>query len=87
MTLLHWACDRGHEDVVRYLIKNKAKVNAQVWSRCSACTSARLSYILEGGGGVNFFSDHEMFANLIIVSSAHFQGFKGGNVIQLNPKM
>ncbi|XP_068694920.1 acyl-CoA-binding domain-containing protein 6-like [Montipora foliosa] len=29
MTLLHWACDRGHEDVVRYLIKNKAKVNAQ----------------------------------------------------------
>ena len=30
MTLLHWACDRGHEDVVRYLIKNKAEINAQV---------------------------------------------------------
>jgi len=29
MTLLHWACDRGHEDVVRYLIKNKAEINAQ----------------------------------------------------------
>ena len=31
MTLLHWACDRGHVDVVRYLIKNKADINAQVW--------------------------------------------------------
>lgn len=30
MTLLHWACDRGHKDVVRYLIKNKAKINTQV---------------------------------------------------------
>ena len=30
MTLLHWACDRGHEDVVRYLIKNKARINTQV---------------------------------------------------------
>ena len=30
MTLLHWACDRGHKDVVRYLIKNKARINTQV---------------------------------------------------------
>lgn len=30
MTLLHWACDRGHKDVVRYLITNKAKINTQV---------------------------------------------------------
>ncbi|XP_058969221.2 acyl-CoA-binding domain-containing protein 6 [Pocillopora verrucosa] len=29
MTLLHWACDRGHEEVVIYLIKNKAEVNIQ----------------------------------------------------------
>ncbi|KAM7447147.1 acyl-CoA binding domain-containing protein 6 [Porites harrisoni] len=29
MTLLHWACDRGHKDVVRYLIKNKARINTQ----------------------------------------------------------
>lgn len=29
MTLLHWACDRGHEEVVTYLIKNKAEVNTQ----------------------------------------------------------
>ena len=34
MTLLHWACDRGHEEVVTYLIKNKAEVNTQVGTCC-----------------------------------------------------
>ncbi|XP_020619015.1 acyl-CoA-binding domain-containing protein 6-like [Orbicella faveolata] len=29
LTLLHWACDRGHENVVTHLIKNKAGVNTQ----------------------------------------------------------
>lgn len=27
MTLLHWACDRGHPDIVRYLIQNEANIN------------------------------------------------------------
>jgi acyl-CoA-binding protein len=27
MTLLMWACDRGHMDIVRYLIDNKANLN------------------------------------------------------------
>jgi len=29
LTLLHWACDRGHENVVTHLIENKAGVNTQ----------------------------------------------------------
>ncbi|KAK3713431.1 hypothetical protein QZH41_012479, partial [Actinostola sp. cb2023] len=30
IALLHWACDRGHEHVADYLIKNKADVNITV---------------------------------------------------------
>ena len=30
MTLLHWACDRGYEDIVEYLIGTKCDINSQV---------------------------------------------------------
>ena len=30
MTLLHWACDRGYEDIVEYLIGTKCNINSQV---------------------------------------------------------
>ncbi|XP_019618982.1 PREDICTED: acyl-CoA-binding domain-containing protein 6-like [Branchiostoma belcheri] len=29
LSLLHWACDRGHEDVVRELLQHKANINIQ----------------------------------------------------------
>ncbi|CAH1271594.1 ACBD6 [Branchiostoma lanceolatum] len=29
LSLLHWACDRGHEDVVRNLLQQKANINIQ----------------------------------------------------------
>ena len=28
--LLHWACDRGHDDIVQFLLEGKADVNSQV---------------------------------------------------------
>ena len=28
MCLLHWACDRGHIDVLQLLLDNEAKINA-----------------------------------------------------------
>lgn len=32
MTLLHWACDRGHLNVVELLVTRGADINSQVWS-------------------------------------------------------
>ncbi|XP_023217628.1 acyl-CoA-binding domain-containing protein 6-like [Centruroides sculpturatus] len=29
MTLLHWACDRGHTSIVEYLLENNADIDAQ----------------------------------------------------------
>ncbi|CAB4031255.1 acyl- -binding domain-containing 6-like, partial [Paramuricea clavata] len=29
MTLLHWACDKGYQDIVEYLIKTKCDINSQ----------------------------------------------------------
>jgi len=28
--LLHWACDRGHKDLVSLLLQNNADINSQV---------------------------------------------------------
>ena len=33
LTLLHWACDRGHPEIVSILLKAGANVNAQVTSQ------------------------------------------------------
>ncbi|XP_069793589.1 acyl-CoA-binding domain-containing protein 6-like isoform X4 [Narcine bancroftii] len=33
--LLHWACDRGHKELVRILLQQKAEINDQVWNYSS----------------------------------------------------
>ena len=38
MSLLHWACDRGHRDVAELLINNGADINCQVSAvACCVC--------------------------------------------------
>lgn len=56
MTLLHWASDRGHVEICRYLIDNAADVNAVVSLRTCANVSGRSSPYVVGafaGCGVN----------------------------------
>lgn len=59
-SLLHWACDRGHYDVVRYLIENNCNVNAQDMDQLTPLHYASLcgyknivEILLENGGDVS----------------------------------
>ena len=44
MSLLHWACDRGHRDVAELLINNGADMNCQV--SVNVCVSVSLCLLM-----------------------------------------
>uniref|UniRef100_A0A8C1N5E3 Acyl-CoA-binding domain-containing protein 6 n=1 Tax=Cyprinus carpio TaxID=7962 RepID=A0A8C1N5E3_CYPCA len=62
--LLHWACDRGHKDLVSLLLQNNADINSQVslvlsLSLASACEFAEIVELLLKAGADPSIKDQE----------------------------
>ncbi|KAL2089644.1 hypothetical protein ACEWY4_014332 [Coilia grayii] len=63
--LLHWACDRGHKDLVSVLLSNKADINSQdnegqtALHYASACEFADIVELLLNAGADPFIKDLE----------------------------
>lgn len=63
LTLLHWAADRGHVDIVRLLVDTGATVNSQV------CT---ITYFQRF---VDFGSDKWLYLLALAIFQQHWQMF------------
>uniref|UniRef100_A0A3B3ZSV4 Acyl-CoA-binding domain-containing protein 6 n=1 Tax=Periophthalmus magnuspinnatus TaxID=409849 RepID=A0A3B3ZSV4_9GOBI len=61
--LLHWACDRGHKELVSVLLEHKADINGQVGQTSpvdsSACEFADIVELLLNSGADPFIKDME----------------------------
>uniref|UniRef100_A0A1A8G6G3 Acyl-CoA-binding domain-containing protein 6 n=1 Tax=Nothobranchius korthausae TaxID=1143690 RepID=A0A1A8G6G3_9TELE len=64
-TLLHWACDRGHKELVSLLLQHKADINSQdnegqtALHYASACEFADIVELLLNAGADPFIKDME----------------------------
>ncbi|KAL1270179.1 hypothetical protein QQF64_032468, partial [Cirrhinus molitorella] len=63
--LLHWACDRGHKDLVSLLLQNNADINSQddegqtALHYASACEFAEIVELLLKAGADPSIKDQE----------------------------